>query len=129
MPAPAAERRSSVRQILVILLVQSALGLAVGLLALASAGGGAMGSALLGTLAVVLPNAFLGLRLALSSADGLLRAMWLGEVGKIALTVVILGAVLASLEPAPAWLLLGFVAAQLGAFSGLLLPTDNNTGT
>lgn len=116
------------RDILRILLVQSGLGLAVALFAWGVDGAGASGSALAGTAAAVLPAAFLGLRLALSPADGLLRALWLGEIGKIALTVVLLGAVLAAFDVAPLWLLLGFIAAQLGAFSGLLLPLDKTTG-
>ncbi|MEO0974733.1 MAG: ATP synthase subunit I [Pseudomonadota bacterium] len=116
------------RDVLGILLVQTLAGLAVALIGWIAAGAAQAAAALLGTLAVVVPNGFLGLRLALSPPDGLLRAMWLGEIGKIALTVVLLGAMLATWQPTPLWLLLGFVAAQLGAFAGLLMPTRTTSG-
>ncbi len=83
-------------------------------------------SALLGALATVLPNAFLALRLAMSrrdgTADAILRAAWLGEAGKLALTVAIFVAVFAGVRPLePLPLLIVFIVTQLMILSGLLM--------
>jgi len=80
-------------------------------------------SALLGVLTCVIPNAFLALRLVLPRRDrgagGLLRAAYLGELGKVALTVIMFGAVFVMVRPLSAAALFGgFIAAQLVTFAG-----------
>lgn len=80
-------------------------------------------SAVLGVLTCVIPNAFLALRLILPRRDpgagALLRAAYLGELGKVVLTVIMFGAVFVMVRPlsAPA-LFGGFIAAQLVTFAG-----------
>ena len=58
-------------------------------------------SALLGSLVCVLPNAFLGMRLALPRRDpgALKKAAWVGEMGKLALTVLLFTLVFTSVRP------------------------------
>ncbi|MEM6514482.1 MAG: ATP synthase subunit I [Pseudomonadota bacterium] len=87
-------------------------------------------SALLGSLACVLPNAFLASRLALSRRDGtagaLMRAAWLGEAGKLALTALFLTAIFIGVRPlAAAPLLIGFIVSQSMVLAGLLLKDEN----
>jgi ATP synthase protein I len=82
-------------------------------------------SALLGGLTAVIPNGFLAARLMLPRRDpgagALLRAAYLGELGKLALTVLMFGAVFALVRPLAAEALFsGFVAAQLATFAGFL---------
>ena len=83
-------------------------------------------SALLGSLTCVVPNAFLALRLVAPRRDpgaaGLLRAAWVGEIGKLALTVLLFTLVFTLVRPlSAAALFAGFIATQLAAFSGFLL--------
>ncbi len=91
-------------------------------------------SALLGSLTCVLPNAFLALRLAVPRADpgakDLIRAAYIGEVGKLAITVLMFSIIFAAVRPlsVPA-LFAGFIAAQLMTFAGLLLRDDRKTDT
>ena len=58
-------------------------------------------SALLGSLACVVPNTFLGLRLMAprSDAKALLRAAWIGELIKLALTVLFFSLVFTMVRP------------------------------
>jgi ATP synthase protein I len=82
-------------------------------------------SALLGGLTAVIPNGFLAARLMLPRHDpgagALLRAAYLGELGKLALTVLMFGAVFALVRPLAAGALFaGFIAAQLATFAGFL---------
>lgn len=82
-------------------------------------------SALLGGLTAVLPNAFLALRMSLPRRDagaaGLLRATYIGELGKVMLTVLMFGLVFTAVRPLAAGALFaGFIAAQLAAFAGFL---------
>ncbi len=100
--------------------------MAVALVALATSGAAAAGAALIGTALCVVPNGFLAARLLLSRASQLMRAIWIGEIGKLALTVVLFGAVFSILRPAPLWVLLAFIVAQFGTLAGLLLPTETN---
>ena len=94
-------------------------------------------SALLGALATVLPNGFLALRLAMSrrdgTADSILRAAWLGEAGKLALTVAIFVAVFVGVRPLePLPLLIVFVVTQLMILSGFLMrdePQEKELGS
>ncbi len=83
-------------------------------------------SAMLGSLTCVIPNAFLALRLVAprrdSGARGLIRAAWIGELGKLALTVLFFSLVFTLVEPlSAAALFAGFIATQLVTFSGLLM--------
>jgi F0F1-type ATP synthase assembly protein I len=114
------------RDLLAILLVQCGLGSLGAVLALAVSGGTAGLVAMLGAAVCVLPSAFLAVRLLLcQDPEQLLRAAWLGEIGKLGLTVVLLIVALTSVEAArtqPIWLLTGFISAQFGALVGLLLP-------
>lgn len=93
-------------------------------------------SALLGSLTCAIPNAFLALRLAAPrwdpGAKELVRAAYIGEFGKLAITVAMFASVFALVRPlAVAALFAGFIAAQLMTFAGLLMHdgrhTDENT--
>jgi len=89
-------------------------------------GGAAAGSVVVGGLIAVIPNGFLAARLLGSQAGvspaKLLRAAWIGEIGKILLTALAFGAVFASLEglSAPA-VFVGFIAAELAIFAAGLM--------
>lgn len=83
-------------------------------------------SALLGSLTCVIPNAFLALRLAVPRRDpgarALIQAAYIGELGKIALTVLMFSVVFTLVRPlAAAPLFAGFIAAQLVTLTGLLM--------
>jgi ATP synthase protein I len=83
-------------------------------------------SALLGGLTCVIPNAFLALRLAVPrrepGARALVRAAYIGELGKLTLTVLMFGAVFVLVRPFEAWpLFAGFIGAQLATLAGLLM--------
>ena len=74
----------------------------------------------------MIPNAFLALRLAVPRRDpgagALVRAAYIGELGKLALTVLMFGLVFALVRPLAAGALFtGFIAAQLMTFAGFLL--------
>ena len=97
-------------------------------------------SALLGSLVCVIPNAFLALRLAVPrrdpGAEALVRAAYIGELGKLALTVLLFGLVFTLVEPlSAAALFAGFVATQLVTLAGLLMQrgqeqdTSNSNGS
>ena len=97
-------------------------------------------SALLGSLTCVVPNAFLALRLMAPRRDpgaqALLRAAWIGEAGKLALTVLFFTLVFTQVRPlSAAALFAGFIVTQLVAFSGFLMrhgqeqETDNSNGS
>lgn len=90
-------------------------------------------SALLGGLTCVIPNAFLALRLAAPRRDtgarGLLRAAYIGEIGKIALTVLMFSLIFTLVRPLAAGpLFAGFVAATLVTFAGFLAGHRDETG-
>ena len=83
-------------------------------------------SALLGSLTCVIPNGFLALRLAAPRRDpgpkGLMRAAYVGELGKLGLTVLMFSIVFLLVRPlAVAALFAGFIVAQLMTFAGLLM--------
>ena len=97
-------------------------------------------SALLGSLTCAVPNAFLALRLMAPRRDpgaqALLRAAWVGEAGKLALTVLFFTLVFTQVRPlSAAALFAGFIVTQLVAFSGFLMrseqeqETDNSNGS
>lgn len=87
-------------------------------------------SALLGSLTCVVPNAFLGLRIMAPRRDpgALKRAAWIGEMGKLALTVLLFVLVFTQVKPlSAAALFAGFIASQLTVFSGLLMRGETDT--
>ncbi len=87
-------------------------------------------SALLGSLACVVPNAFLGLRIMAPRRDpgALKRAAWIGEIGKLALTVLLFVLIFTRVEPLEAAALFaGFIVSQLAVFAGFFM--RNETGT
>jgi ATP synthase protein I len=98
-------------------------------------------SALLGSLTCVIPNAFLAMRLVAPRRDpgarALIRAAYFGELGKLALTVLMFSIVFLFVRPLSAAALFGgFIAAQLVTFAGFLVRdttateeiTSNNDG-
>ncbi len=91
-------------------------------------------SAMLGSLICVIPNGFLALRLIVPRRDpgaqALIRAAWIGEIGKLALTVLFFTLVFTLVRPlSAAALFAGFIASQLVAFSGFLMRSDQETET
>jgi len=87
-------------------------------------------SALLGSLTCVIPNAFLALRLVVPRRDpgagALIRAAYIGELGKLAITVLMFSLVFVLVRPlAAAALFSGFIATQLATFAGLVMPDKN----
>lgn len=117
---------------LVARLLLAQLGLTVLLAALFWGTGGVTSgySALLGGLTCVIPNAFLAMRLSVPRRDpgpgALVRAAYIGELGKLALTVLMFTVVFTLVRPLDAWpLFAGFVAAQLMTLGGFLM-RDNH---
>jgi len=89
-------------------------------------------SALLGSLACVIPNAFLALRLMASRRDtgarALIRAAYIGELGKLGLTVLMFSIVFVLVRPLAAGALFaGFITAQLVTFAGFLVRDKTET--
>ena len=89
-------------------------------------------SAALGSLICVIPNAFLALRLVVPRRDpgaqALINAAWIGEIGKLALTVLFFSLVFTLVKPlSAAALFAGFITTQLMTFSGLLMRHDKDT--
>ena len=83
-------------------------------------------SALLGSLTCVIPNGFLALRLVAPRRDpgarALIRAAYIGELGKLGLTVLMFSIVFVLVRPLSAGALFaGFIAAQLVTLAGLLV--------
>jgi ATP synthase protein I len=83
-------------------------------------------SALLGGVAVVVPNGFLAARLLRPSRDesamAIMRSAWIGEVGKLLLTVLLFAAIFGAVRPLePLAVFCGFIAAQMVIFGALLL--------
>jgi len=91
-------------------------------------------SALLGSLTCVIPNAFLGLRLMAPRRDpgakALVRAAWIGEFWKLALTVALFTLVFSLVRPLQAAALFaGFIVTQLVTLLGLLMRHGTETET
>jgi ATP synthase protein I len=81
-------------------------------------------STLLGGAAAVVPNGFLAARVLKPNrhVDDLMRAAWLGEIGKILLTVLAFGVIFGFVRPiSPPAVFAGFIAAQLVVFGALLV--------
>lgn len=106
------------------LLVQVGVGLCLAALVWLWQGGVAATSVVAGSLVAVIPNAFLAARLlgARNDARALLRSAWIGELGKLVLTVALFGVVFAFLRPlSAAAVFAGFIAAQLVVPGSLLI--------
>jgi ATP synthase protein I len=85
-------------------------------------------SALLGGAAVVVPNAFLAARLLASNRDprdsAMMRAAWIGEIGKLVLTGLLFAVIFGFVRPlAPPAVFAGFIAAQLTVFGAFWVGT------
>jgi ATP synthase protein I len=112
------------RVVLLTLLAQT--GVSLGLAGAVALWNQAAGlSALLGGMAAVVPNGFLAARLLSPRANGaraLMRSAWLGEVGKLLLTVAAFGVIFAWVRPlsAPA-VFAGFICAQAVLLGALLI--------
>ena len=126
MDEGAMRRGSSTSVMLTVLAGQLGSGTALAALLWGTSGSVAGYSALLGSLVCVIPNAFLALRLAMPRRDpgarALVRAAYVGELGKLALTALLFGLVFVNVRPlATGPLFAGFVVAQLVIFAGFLL--------
>ena len=109
-----------------ILLAQLGLGMVLAMLFWGVSGRVAGYSALLGGLTCVIPNAFLALRLVVPrrepGAGALVKAAYIGELGKLALTVIMFIVIFTLVQPLAAWpLFAGFIGAQLVTFAGFLM--------
>jgi F0F1-type ATP synthase assembly protein I len=108
-----------------ILLTQLATALGVAAIVWVGLGSERAVPTLLGGLIGVVPNAFLAARVmsprAGASAQSLLRAGWLGEVGKLAIAALLFVAVFKTLKPLhPGFLFTGYIATLLALPVGLL---------
>jgi len=108
-----------------ILLAQLAAGVLLAAIVWIWLGSGRAVPTLLGGLVGVVPNAFLAARLmsprAGSSAKGLLRAGWIGEAGKLAISAVMFAVVFATLKPLhPEFVFAGFIATLVALPVALL---------
>jgi ATP synthase protein I len=108
------------------LLAQACVGLVVATAFWAWMGEVASVSALLGGVAVVVPNAFLAARLLKPSADqsakAMMRSAWLGETGKVLLTALLFGVIFGFVRPIePLAVFAGFIATQFVVFGALLI--------
>lgn len=111
--------------VLRVLLAQAGLTAILAAIFLSTDGPVSACSALLGGLTAVVPNAFLALRLIVPRRDpgaaALVRAAYIGEIGKVMLTVIMFGAIFIGVRPLAAGALFtGFVAAELATFAGFL---------
>jgi len=109
-----------------VLLAQLGLSVVLAMLFWGVSGRVAGYSALLGGLTCVIPNAFLALRLVVPrrepGAGALVKAAYIGELGKLALTVIMLSVVFTLVQPLAAWpVFAGFIGAQLVIFAGFLM--------
>ncbi len=91
-------------------------------------------SALLGSLICLIPNAFLALRLSVPrrnpGAAALINAAWIGEIGKLALTVLLFSLVFTLVRPlSAAALFAGFIATQFVTLFGFLMRSGQETDT
>lgn len=108
------------------LLAQASVSVVVAVVLWAWWGDIAAKSAMLGGLAIVVPNAFLAARLLTPSRDesarAMLRSAWVGEIGKVLLTALVVGVIFGFVRPIePLAVFAGFIAAQLTVFGALLL--------
>lgn len=130
---PRAAGMPSARSMRKVLLLQLGVGTLVALLFWGTGGTVSGYSAMLGALTCVVPNAFLALRLAVprdkQAERPLMRAAFVGELGKLAITVIMFTVIFSLVRPlAPAALFAGFIAGQLTTFAGFLMK-DGDTKT
>ena len=126
MEATIAECASRFSVISKVLMVQLGLSVFFAMVFWGIDGGVAAYSTLLGGLACVIPNAFLALRIVVPRHDSgpgaLVRAVYIGELGKLVLTMLILSIIFTLLRPFAAWpLFAGFIGVQMVPFAGLLM--------
>jgi len=110
------------RQLRLAVLGQAGFGVGVGAVLAIMEGRAVAISWLLGVFVAVVPSAFLAARLLGSRADAkaVLRAAWVGEIGKFALTVLLFGVIFASVRPFSALAVFGgFISAQMVAIGVL----------
>jgi len=110
----------------VTLLVQVCVSLVMAAVFWGWMGGVGAVSALLGGVAVVIPNAFLAARLLRPTRDesltAIMRSAWIGEIGKLLLTVLLFAAIFGAVRPLePVAFFSGFIAAQMVIFGALLV--------
>ncbi len=115
-----------------ILLTQLAAGLVLAAAVWVWLGSGRAVPTLVGGLIGVVPNAFLAARLmsprAGGSARSLLRAGWLGEIGKLVIAAAMFAAVFATLKPLhPEFLFAGYIATLLALPVALLFDGDERS--
>ena len=115
-----------------ILLAQLAVSLVLAAAVWIWLGSGRAVPTLIGGLIGVVPNAFLAARLmsprAGGSARSLLRAGWIGEVGKLAIAAVMFTVVFATLRPLhPEFLFAGYIATLLALPVALLFDGDERS--
>jgi ATP synthase protein I len=108
-----------------ILLTQLATALGVAAIVWVGSGSERAIPTLLGGVIGVVPNAFLAARVmsprAGASAQSLLRAGWLGEIGKIVIAALLFAVVFTTLKPLhPGFLFTGYIATLLALPAGLL---------
>jgi ATP synthase protein I len=123
---PASTPTGSGHTVIRVLLLQLGLSVVVAMLFWGLKGYVSGYSALLGGLTCVIPNAFLALRLTVPRQDpgagALMRAAYVGELGKLALTIIMFIMVFSLVRPLAAGALFaGFIAAQLATFAGFLM--------
>ncbi len=81
-------------------------------------------SAALGGATVVVPNAFLAARLLAPTLGrrAMLRSAWIGETGKLLLTVLLFGVIFGFVRPlAPLAVFVSFIVTQFVPFGALLI--------
>jgi ATP synthase protein I len=91
-------------------------------------------SVLLGGAAAFIPNGYLGARLLAirpdATAAALMRSAWIGEIGKLLLTIALFAVIFAFIRPSSAPAVFGgFMAAQLVVFGALLIGSVRNDKT
>ena len=115
-----------------VIAAQVGLGVALAAVLWGTLGNVAGYSALIGSAISVLPNGFLALRLSLPRPDpgakSLLRAAYIGEAGKVALTVLLFSIVFVAVRPlAAAPLFAGFIVTTLVPLAGYWLRDQTET--
>ncbi len=127
----AATRTDSPNVMLTVLAAQAASGLVLAIVLWGLKGRVEGYSALLGSLTCVIPNAFLAARLALVGRDAkaVLRAAWIGEIGKLGLTIILFVVIFGLVRPlAFLSLFAGYILAQLMLFTGLFVTGETKDG-
>ena len=110
----------------VTLLAQVCVSIVAAAVCWAGFGSVAAASAALGGATAVVPNAFLAARLLTPTRDlghqAMFRSAWIGETGKLLLTVLLFGVIFGVVRPlAPLAVFVSFIAAQLVPFGALLI--------